>query len=291
MNRLTLAEINALDASEFAGKFGSIYEHSPWVAERAFEKRPFGGLRALAQAMANAVAAASDAEKLVLLRAHPDLAGKAALAKTLTAASNAEQASAGLDTLTPEEMEQFQSANARYAERFGFPFILAVKYWGKAHILASYRHRLGNSPEQEVRTALAEIDKIAFVRLADLVEPAPTGRLTTHVLDTARGCPAQGVRIDLVRLDPVAGRVVLKSAATNADGRLDAPALAGSEMHIGRYELVFSAGAYFLATGQTLTAPAFLDQVPIGFAIADPEAHYHVPLLLSPWAYSTYRGS
>jgi hydroxyisourate hydrolase len=188
-------------------------------------------------------------------------------------------------------MDRFQKSNAAYTARFGFPFILAVKYWGKAHILAAFERRLHNTREQETRTALGEVDKIALVRLLDLVEPAPVGRLSTHVLDTAQGRPAAGVPVTLVRIEPSGERREIKRARTNDDGRLDAPALAGKEMEAGRYELVFEAGEYFLAQGLATTVPAFLDRVPLAFAISNPEAHYHVPLLVSPWSYSTYRGS
>lgn len=291
MSRRPLDAVNALDAAAFVSIFGNIYEHSPWVAERAYGARPFATVTALAGAMATAVAAAGEAEQLGLLRAHPDLAGRAALAGELTPASSAEQARAGLDRLTPAEMDRFQKSNAAYAARFGFPFILAVKYWGKAHVLAAFDRRLQNTREQEMRTALGEVDKIALVRLLDQVQPAPVGRLTTHVLDTAQGRPAAGVPVTLFRIEGSGERREVKRARTNDDGRLDAPALAGGEMEAGRYELVFEAGEYFLAQGLATSAPAFLDRVPLAFAIANPEAHYHVPLLVSPWSYSTYRGS
>jgi len=117
-----------------------------------------------------------------------------------------------------------------------------------------------------------------------------SGRLTTHVLDTARGCPAAGVRIEAFRLDGEA-RQALVSLITNADGRCDGPVLEGPEFTAGTYELVFHAGAYFRAAGLPLPQPAFLDVVPVRFGIAQPGQHYHVPLLISPYGYSTYRGS
>ncbi len=115
------------------------------------------------------------------------------------------------------------------------------------------------------------------------------GFLTTHVLDTARGVPAQGVRIELFRLE--GGRLRLAEALTNADGRTDAPILAQADFAVGQYELLFHAGDYLRATGQAGAAPLFLDEVPIRFGMNDAAAHYHVPLLLSPYGYSTYRGS
>jgi 5-hydroxyisourate hydrolase len=118
------------------------------------------------------------------------------------------------------------------------------------------------------------------------------GYLTTHVLDTARGRPANNIAIQLWRLTPAeAGRTLLKTVRTNADGRTDAPLLSGAEMIAGVYELIFAVGAYFAAQEVATATPPFLDEVPIRFGIADVEAHYHVPLLVSPWAYSTYRGS
>lgn len=116
-------------------------------------------------------------------------------------------------------------------------------------------------------------------------------RLTTHVLDTAHGRPAAGMRIALYRLGQEVSSALLLATVTNRDGRTDAPLLAGAALHVGHYELVFDVGAYFAELGADLPSPPFLDQVPVRFAIADPAAHYHVPLLVSPWAYSTYRGS
>ena len=117
------------------------------------------------------------------------------------------------------------------------------------------------------------------------------GRLTTHVLDMAHGRPAAGVEIALWRLDPQGGRTLLAETRTNTDGRTDAPLLAGPACQPGVYELLFDVGAYFAQYQATLPDPPFLDRVPVRFAIADPQDHYHVPLLVSPWAYSTYRGS
>ena len=117
------------------------------------------------------------------------------------------------------------------------------------------------------------------------------GILTTHILDLARGCPAADVRIELWRLDVSGGgREMLVATRTNADGRTDEPLLADADFSAGSYELLFDVGEYFTGQG-TATAPAFLGQVPVRFYIADPAAHYHVPLLVTPWGYSTYRGS
>ncbi|WP_119353271.1 hydroxyisourate hydrolase [Azohydromonas sediminis] len=115
------------------------------------------------------------------------------------------------------------------------------------------------------------------------------GKLTTHVLDTANGCPAAGMRVTLLRLD--GGERVLKTVVLNHDGRADAPLLEGEALQRGRYRLVFAVAAYFRGRGAALPEPPFLDEVPLEFGIADAAAHYHVPLLVSPWSYGTYRGS
>ena len=116
------------------------------------------------------------------------------------------------------------------------------------------------------------------------------GKLTTHVLDTMNGCPAAGMR---VRLFALAGAeaTLLKDLTLNADGRADAPLLEGAALHAGAYRLLFDVAPYFRARGVTLPEPPFLGVVPLDFGIADPAGHYHVPLLVGPWAYSTYRGS
>jgi 5-hydroxyisourate hydrolase len=117
------------------------------------------------------------------------------------------------------------------------------------------------------------------------------GRLTTHVLDTARGRPAAGLTLRLARIGPDGARTPLAEAVTNADGRLDAPILSGEAFAPGAYELEFHAGAWLRAEGVALPEPAFLDVIPIRFGIAEAGGHYHVPLLLSPYGYATYRGS
>jgi 5-hydroxyisourate hydrolase len=118
------------------------------------------------------------------------------------------------------------------------------------------------------------------------------GKLTTHVLDTVHGGPAANLTIELWSINAESGaKTLLKTKITNADGRTDAPMLADNEFTVGVYELVFAIGPYFAQKLVSLPEPLFLDRVPIRFGIADPQAHYHVPLLASPWAYSTYRGS
>jgi 5-hydroxyisourate hydrolase len=117
-----------------------------------------------------------------------------------------------------------------------------------------------------------------------------SGKLTTHVLDTANGCPAANIAITLWFIADLEQKTLLKTVTTNADGRTDQPLLVNGELKIGIYQLVFSVGDYFAQHSKT-TEPPFLNQIPLQFGIADPTVHYHVPLLVSPWSYSTYRGS
>ncbi|QKV18785.1 2-oxo-4-hydroxy-4-carboxy-5-ureidoimidazoline decarboxylase [Oricola thermophila] len=166
---VSLERLNACSDSEFVSALGGIFEHSPWVAEAVVGKRPFASVAALHAAMVAAIEAAGTEAQLKLIRAHPDLAGKAALAGELTAESSAEQKGAGLDRLTPGEYERFHALNDRYKERFGFPFILAVRGHDKHSILGAFERRLKHSPEEERAEALAQIARIGEFRLNDLV--------------------------------------------------------------------------------------------------------------------------
>ena len=143
---------------------GGVFEHSPWVAEKAWIKRPFADITSLHQAMSAVVQEASLEQKLVLIRAHPDLATKA----SMSTSSVQEQAGTGLDRLTPEEYGRFQSLNQAYKAKFGFPFIVAVRNHTKKSILEAFSSRLGNTSEVELERALTEIEQIAFLRLSQI---------------------------------------------------------------------------------------------------------------------------
>jgi OHCU decarboxylase len=168
---LTLAEANALAPAAFAAAFADIAEHSPWVATAAAAARPFADHAALVAAFAAAIAAAPREVGLALLRAHPDLAGRAARAGTLTDDSRREQAGAGLDTLDDAELARFTRLNDAYRAKFGFPFILAVKGATKHDILAAFEARIGNDADTEFATALAQVRRIVGFRLEDRVRP------------------------------------------------------------------------------------------------------------------------
>lgn len=166
----TLAEINRYTPQQFSSAFGTVYEHSPWIAERAFARRPFASRLELQLALYGVVQGASDDEKVALIRAHPELAGREARAGTLTAESAGEQAAAGLGTLTAEEAAELRRMNALYASRFGFPFVICARQNRKDAILGTLRARLSNTREQEIANAIAQIGEIARLRIADLVE-------------------------------------------------------------------------------------------------------------------------
>ena len=161
-----LAELNALGREEFTRLLGPVFEHSPWVVARTCSQRPFRSREDLHAALCDTVAKASDDEKFSLIRAHPDLIGD----DEITEASRAEQASAGLDRASPEEVKQFREYNRQYRERFGFPFVICARLNKKEAIAQAFPVRLRKSREQEMETALHEISKIAELRLEDLVE-------------------------------------------------------------------------------------------------------------------------
>ena len=167
----SMEEVDGLDQAKFVATFGGVFEHSPWVAERAWHRRPFGTLASLHEAMAREVRTAGQERQLALIRAHPDLAGRAAIAGALTADSRSEQASAGLDRLSKAEFARFNELNEAYRAKFGFPFVIAVRGAGKDAILAAFERRLANPRDREVVTAIEEIVAIGRLRLSALVGP------------------------------------------------------------------------------------------------------------------------
>lgn len=173
---LTIAAVNALDAAAFTAHFGDVAEHSLWVAERAATVRPFANRAEMVAAFVAVVRAAPPAAQLALLRAHPDLADRAAVAggsgeDEIAAESRREQAGAGLDRLTPDEFARFAELNARYRARFGFPFIFAVKGADKEMILTAFEERVGNGAAVERAAALANVERILRFRIEDRIAP------------------------------------------------------------------------------------------------------------------------
>jgi len=290
-----LSELNHCSKDEFVTALANIFEHSPWVAEAVAVLRPFAGIGALFAAMTAAVDRAPDEARLKLIKAHPDLANKTQRAAGLTAESGAEQDSVGLDRLSDAEFEAFERANTAYRTKFGFPYIVCVRRHTRDSILRDFARRLPNEASAEIRTSIAEICRIAALRLDQSIasdDRLPVhGRLSTHVLDTHSGKPAAGISIELTELSDLGQSRVVARATTNSDGRTDQPLIGGRPVPIGRYELKFSVGDYFAGRGVPILDPPFLDQIPLRFAVSEPEGHLHVPLLVTPWSYTTYRGS
>jgi 2-oxo-4-hydroxy-4-carboxy-5-ureidoimidazoline decarboxylase len=168
---LDIQAINRMDRERFVAALGPVFEHSPWIAERAWASRSFTSPEALHAAMVAVVRAATPEERLALLRAHPELAGKAARTGTMTTESVGEQGGAGLDRLAEEEFARFDRLNAAYRGKFGFPFIIAVRGRGRAEILAAFERRLDNDAGTETEAALQEIFAISRMRLERLQLP------------------------------------------------------------------------------------------------------------------------
>jgi 2-oxo-4-hydroxy-4-carboxy-5-ureidoimidazoline decarboxylase len=166
---LSFPALDRLDRAAFVAALDQVFEHSPWVAEESWERRPFGNLATLHRVMIEVVGSATPDKQLSLIRAHPELAGAAALKGALTQASLEEQSSAGLAAANPSEVSLFRQLNDEYRRKFGFPFVMAVAGRSKAEIFAAFAERLTHSPEQELERALQEIARIAYLRLEKLI--------------------------------------------------------------------------------------------------------------------------
>jgi len=292
---MKLSDLNAASKDDFVGALGNIFEYSPWIAEQAAAARPFSGVTALFAAMKAVVDRATAETRLALIRAHPDLANKTQRAAGLTAESNHEQNSVGLDRLSDAEFSAFERANNAYKAKFGFPYIVCARRQTRDSILRDFERRLPNDADAEMKISIGEIFRIAALRVDQLVAADDTlsvhGRLSTHVLDTHSGKPAAGISVVLTELSDLGEARMVARAVTNSDGRTDQPLIGGRPVPIGRYELMFHVGEYFAGRGVPLWDPPFLDQIPLRFSVSDPEGHLHVPLLVTPWSYATYRGS
>jgi 2-oxo-4-hydroxy-4-carboxy-5-ureidoimidazoline decarboxylase len=288
---MTLDELNLAAPDDFVAAIGDVFEHAPWVAAAAAAARPFPTVADLHAAMFAVLERAPAQTQLEFLRGHPDLAGSAARKREIAAFSANEQGELGLDRLDDVRFAAFEQLNAAYRARFGMPFLICVRRHTRSSILRQFTRRLQLEPAAELATALHEIFLITRLRIVGLVQgpgvPSVNGYLSTHVLDTAGGRPLPGAAVELFERDDD-HLVPLCKAVTNHDGRTDAPLIPQGKLRIGEYELLFHLGSYFGAAGGD---PPFLDVIPIRFSIAEPEAHYHIPLLVSPYAYSTYRGS
>ena len=266
-----------LDQDEFVARYGALYEHSPWVAERAWRERPFDSAIALRRAFERIVAAATKQERLDLLRAHPELGARGTAREELTRASADEQAAAGLDRPDSLGDDPLERLNAEYRERFDFPFIVCVREHTRESLLAWGRERLAREHDEEARDRARRGPQDRRAAAG-----GPGGMISTHVLDTALGRPAAGVAVTLERRGDAGSWDPLgEPATTDADGRVRELA---PDATPGEYRLTFATRAYFAGRA------SFYPEVAVTFTIEQAE-HHHVPLLLSPYGYSTYRGS
>lgn len=179
----TLASLSAAPRDEFVRTLGGIFEHTPWIAERAYAARPFASVDDLHRAMVATLASAPLEAKLALICAHPELAGKEAAAGTMTADSVGEQASAGLDRCTPDELARLRAGNTAYRDKFGFPFVMAVKGKSRQEILTALASRVGGTRDAEFARCIDEIGKIARLRLDAMLGSRPSVRGETPCLE------------------------------------------------------------------------------------------------------------
>ena len=290
---ITLVQLNALDDQAFVSSLEGLYEKAPWVAAGAASSRPFATVGDLHDGLMRAVRQQPREALVAFLNAHPVLGGRDARAGTLTADSTREQASLGLTALADDEAWLLEDLNARYLAKFGFPFLICARRHTRPSILRALQERLGHGLEQELTNALAEVEHIGRLRLVDRVTgagvPKVAGRLSTHVLDTHAGRPAENLKIELFECGH-SRPVRLVETVTNAEGRTDQPMFAGGPLRMGTYEMVFHMGDYYRLRAVITTLHPFLDEVCVRFGVNEPEGHYHVPLVVTPWSYATYRG-
>lgn len=287
---ISLDALNAMSAGDFSASLGPVFENAPWVATAVAAHRPFASVTALHKAMMAEIAALP-ADRLVrFLSGHPRLSAET-LRRGTTAESTAEQTAIGLDGLDAGLSGRLDMLNSAYEARFGFPFILAVRKASLATLFATFERRLAASPEAERAEALAEVSAISWMRLLDRVQAAPTGGVSTYVLDTVRAAPAGGLAVELWRRESNGDMTRIVSFVTNDDGACDGTLLEGGHLAAGTYEWRYDTSTYFARHGYSTPARSYLGKVQVAFTVWNPEEHFHVPLLLSPGSYTTYRGS
>lgn len=287
--KISLDDLNRASLLDFVAALGGVCENAPWIAEKAAARRPFDSVTALHTALLRVIDVASPDDRMAFLRGHPELGGKVARAGAMTDHSIAEQGSLGLDRLSDAEFDRFEALNAAYRARFGFPFIICVRRHTRDSILSSFARRLDNDPADEQAAAIAEIAFISRLRLVEAVSgvgtPVTTGRLSTRVTDSVSGQAIAGLRVSLHEIGASAtAEIVVRH--TDASG---AELIAGEPLRIGTYEMRIPIGAHIAAAGYITADPPFLDIIPIRFAIAEPEGHYHLTVDVSPRGYTVRR--
>lgn len=276
-----------MTAGEFVSAFGGIFEHAPWVAEAASPRRPFATVDDMHRSMMGVVLERDRSEQIGLLRGHPELAGKEALAGEMTPDSSSEQGRLGFDRLSRDELAEFTELNRKYWNKFGFPCMVCLRLHStRETVIAEQKRRLNNDPETELANCLDQVGQITARRLRERVRESSKARraLSTHVLDSGNPGGAAGLEIELRRLVDGTYQTVAK-VTTDGVGR--AEFLNSQQLQTGKYQMILQAGAYLAGRG---TPSTFVDEIPVLFEIDDPDRHYHVPVIIGPYAYSVYRG-
>lgn len=289
---LTLDEVNRLDEAKFVEVFGNVFELSPWVAGSAYARRPFATVTALYDAMMESFRAAPQDQKVAFFRSLSDIGDTHVASSAITGASKHEQARSGIQTITNAELERLMQLNKAYKAKYGYGYTICVLRSTPETVVTQLERRMKNDPATELAVAIREEGYVARLRIADLVAgPGPLkvhGDLNTHVLNAVSGNPAVGMGLELHEIFGERLRQV-SQVTTNALGRADL--LKDRPLPIGRYELRFAVADYFRSSGVAVGDKPFIDYVPVRFAVDGAEGHYHIPLICTPWTFSTYRGS
>ena len=285
---VTLADVNRMTLDAFVASFGDTFELAPWVAQRAYARRPFATVTALFEAMYDTLRSSTHAEQIAFLGKFSDLYNPAPPTGTITEASKGEHGSVGFDRLSTAAAARFEQATKAYKAKFGYTYVICVRRYSLASILSELDRHLRNDASAELEETMKQVAYISRLRVAEQVTgpgvPKVYGDVTAHVLNAMVGKPASGVVVELHEMYGDEARKVAQ-AVTTADGRADL--MKNRPVPIGRYEMRFAIGDYFHKSGMPVAEP-FFDVVPMRLFIAKSEESYHVPLIVTPFNYSTH---
>ncbi|WP_082496595.1 2-oxo-4-hydroxy-4-carboxy-5-ureidoimidazoline decarboxylase [Aminobacter sp. DSM 101952] len=284
---MDIDQVNRMSEDEFVQTFGGIFEHAAWVAQAAYVMRPFATVADMHHSMMSVVLGRDRNEQIGLLRGHPELAGKEALAGEMTPDSSSEQGRLELDRLSAPELADLTELNRKYWEKFGFPCMICLRlHTTRETVFAEHKRRLNNDPTVELANCLDQVGQITERRLRERVRESSKARraLSTHILDSGNPGGAVGLKVELQRFAD-GGLKTVASVTTDSVGR--AELLDSSQIQVGQYQMVLQAGAYLARRGNPST---FLSEIPVLFEIDDPDRHYHIPVIIGRYAYSVYRG-
>jgi 2-oxo-4-hydroxy-4-carboxy-5-ureidoimidazoline decarboxylase len=286
--KISVQELNSLSETEFTSAIAPIYSPDTLLPPLAWQLKPFHSVDDLYTKLAAVLQRAPRDVQIAHLQQHP----------VLFANDNQsiawENAHEQLTSFSPADLEELSRLDGVYRAKFGFPFVAELKRYTTSALFDLYRERLQNTAKSEIENSIGQMSHVILrrtvARFTGANVPKTDGSLTIHVLDSQRGVPASNVVVELYEVNRNT-IILLKSATTNSDGRTDTPLLSGGPLRIGTYEVRFRIGDYFQATGAYFSRKPYFDVIPIRFSVSEPESHYHVPLLVSAFSYSTYRGS